>query len=187
MTEGSFFRIRLFVVIAVTIAIESLLTWNYTHGGIPRHHILADKDLPEISNAWGGLLLPLLAWFLTWRIQKRVFHPVESGTEVNVKPVLYSFAVSLLYATTMAVSFSFGYNEVINNMMLGIFVIALFFPVYRSECLLGFVLGMTVTLGAVLPTGVGTIICVITSVLYLGVRRGALYVVGRVRQKRVTG
>jgi hypothetical protein len=33
----------------------------------------------------------------------------------------------------------------------GLFVCALLLPVYRAEYLLGFVLGMTVTFGAVLP------------------------------------
>jgi hypothetical protein len=165
MTQASFFKIRVYMVVVVTIAIESLLTWNYLHDGIPRHHILADKDLPEISNAWGGVLLPLLAWFLTWRIQKR--------TEINIRPIAYAFVCSLLYGTAMVVSFSLGYPDVTGYMMMGIFVLALFFPVFRSEYLLGYVLGMTFTFGAVLPTGVGTILCGITAVLYLGVRRAA--------------
>lgn len=177
MTEASFFKIRLYFVAAVTIAIESLLTWNYFHGGIPRHHILANENLPEISNAWGGVLLPILAWFLTWRVQKRVFRKSGKDSEINIQPVVLAFVCSLLYATTMAVSYSFGFKEVISNMMLAIFAIALFFPVYRSEYLLGFVLGMTFTFGAVLPTAIGSILCLIAAVLYLGVRKGVLYLV----------
>jgi hypothetical protein len=41
---------------------------------------------------------------------------------------------------------------------MGILLIALFYPIYRAECLLGFVLGMTFTFGAVLPTGIGSIL-----------------------------
>ena len=187
MTRASFFRLRLLFTGVVTIAIESLLLWNYMHGGIPRHHILADKNLPEISNIWGGLLLPILTWFLTWRIQKRIFKKVNSGSEVNIRPVVTAFICALLYAIIMATSFSLGYREVISNMMLAIFAIGLFLPVYRSEYLLGLVLGMTFTFGAVLPTGVGTIVCGITAILYLVVRRVVMYLFVRKPADRPPG
>ena len=52
MSEAIFFRIRVYVTATAAIAIWSWLAWNHYHGGVPRHHILADKDLPEISNLW---------------------------------------------------------------------------------------------------------------------------------------
>ena len=55
-------------------------------------------------------------------------------------------------------------------MVNSIFIIALFFPIYRAECLLGFVMGMTFTFGAVLPTGIGSIFALIGAVLFLFVR-----------------
>jgi len=182
MTEKSFFKLRLYFVAAITIAIESLLTWNYLHGGIPSHHLLADENLPKVSNAWGGLLLPVLAWFLTWRIQKRIFRKMDKGSEVNLRPVIFAFAFSLMYAAIMAALFSFDHPDATGNMMFAIFAIALFVPVYKSEYLLGFVIGMTVTFGAVLPTLIGTILCMISAVLYLGARRGVLYLISKVRK-----
>ena len=37
----------------------------------------------------------------------------------------------------------------------GLLLLALFFPIYRSECFLGFVIGMSYTSGVILPTGFG--------------------------------
>jgi hypothetical protein len=47
------------------------LAWEYTHGGFQSHHILRRKDLPKLQNWWGGIMLPVLTWFLLNRIQKR--------------------------------------------------------------------------------------------------------------------
>ena len=68
---NSFFKIRLYITGFVTIAIWGLLAWEYTHGGFQSHHILRRKDLPELQNWWGGIMLPVLTWFLLNRIQKR--------------------------------------------------------------------------------------------------------------------
>jgi len=64
--------------------------------------------------------------------------------------------------------------------MYGLFILALFFPIYRAECFLGFVIGMTFTFGAVLPTGVGIIIALIGALLYLYVRTGIIFIVRKI-------
>ena len=81
MNEKSFFKTRLYSTVLVTVAIWALLAWDHFHGGVPSHHILAREDLPEISNWWGGVLLPLLTWFLLYRVEKRL---VRNGVE-NLK------------------------------------------------------------------------------------------------------
>jgi len=184
MNEVSFSKIRLYFTAIVSIAIWSLLTWNYFHGGIPRHHILADETLPEISNLWGALLLPVLTFFLLYRTQKRIFN-VHDGdvAKAAVRNSMLAFAISLAYGIVLSVFFSLGYSDMTGNMMLGIFALALFFPVYRAECLLGLVIGMTFTFGAVLPTGIGTILVCITAMLFLGVRPAVLYVASKLRGK----
>ncbi len=183
MSKSTFFKIRLYVTGTVAIAIWSLLTWNYFHGGVPGHHILADKDLPKISNLWGALLLPLLSWLLLYRVQKRIFPQGTDHAELAlIRHAIYAFTISLVIGSVSAGFFSYGYPDMTGNMMLGIFVLALFFPVYRAECLLGFVIGMTVTFGAVLPTGIGSILTLIAFVLFRGVRPAVLYVVSRLRR-----
>ncbi len=184
MSKATFSRIRLYATAAVAIIIGSLLTWNYYHGGIPSHHILADKDLPEISNLWGAVLLPLLTWFLTYRTQQRIFHQGDRHVEPSlINQAGYAFTLSLVYGIILSAFFTYGNSDMTGNMMLGIFGLALFFPVYRAECLLGLIMGMTFTFGTVLPTGIGSILTLIAFVLYRGVRPAVLYVVKRIRGK----
>ena len=91
MNEKMFYKTRLYVTAIVTIAIWTLLAWNYYHGGVPSHHILAKKDLPSISNWWGGLLLPLLTWWLLYRIQKRVVDNKNAYSDMQQPQVIYGF------------------------------------------------------------------------------------------------
>jgi len=172
-------RIRWYLTGIVTLLIGSLLSWNYFTGGIPSHHLLARSDMPEISNAWGILVLPLLTWLLVYRIQKRM---VKNDAEsIFTKGVLLGFAGALIFGILISTFFSLGVRDVPGYMMLGVFPLALFVPLYRAEYLLGFVLGMTFTFGSVLPTGIGTILICICAVLYLIVRRGFLFLFEKLR------
>lgn len=56
------------------------LGWEYTHGGVPAHHLLNNPELPAISNWWGLLVVPLLVWFLVGRIQRRAATLVQTGS-----------------------------------------------------------------------------------------------------------
>jgi hypothetical protein len=180
MTEKAFFKIRLYVTGIVTLAIWSLLLWNYFHGGIPKHHILADETLPEISNLWGGALLPLLTWFLMYRVQKRIFikaDDVEAAKSFAL--AVYGFVGALVFSSALSVCFTLGYSGIPGYMMLSLLGLAFFFPIYRSECLLGFVIGMTFTFGAVLPTGIGSILALVGAVFYLLVRPAIIFIASR--------
>jgi hypothetical protein len=55
-------------------------------------------------------------------------------------------------------------------MFLGVSVIALVLPIYRAENVLGFVLGMTFTFGAVLPTAVGSVVAMLSAASHRLVR-----------------
>lgn len=165
MNEKNFFKARIFVTAIVSVTIWSLLAWNYYHGGVPSHHILAREDMPSISNWWGGVLLPLLTWFLLYRIEKRIADGTSNLTPFP-KSVVYSFLVALVFGVLLCTFFTLRYSGIPGYMLQSVFVIALFFPIYRAECLLGFVIGMTFTFGAVLPTLVGSILAAICFVLY---------------------
>lgn len=181
MNEKMFFKTRLYFTGIVTIAICSLLAWNHYHGGVPSHHILAREDLPAISNWWGSLLLPLLTWFLLYRIQKRIIHNNDEKSQVSKFSInmFYGFAGALFFGILLSAFFTFGYSDIPGYMLKGLFLLALFFPIYRAECILGFVIGMTFTFGAVLPTGVGSILALIGVVLFLCVRPAILYATSR--------
>jgi uncharacterized protein YacL len=156
---------RLYVTAIVSVAIWSLLAWNYYHGGVPDHHILAREDMPSISNWWGGVLLPLLTWFLLYRIEKRM-KDGNSNSAQSPKSVVYTFVVALLFGVLLSTFFALRYSGIPGYMLQSVFVVALFFPIYRAECLLGFVIGMTFTFGAVLPTIVGCLLALIGFVLH---------------------
>lgn len=178
-----FLKTRLYFSAVVTLGILSLLLWNHFNGGVPSHHILAREDLPEISNWWGAVLLPLLTLLLTYRVEKRLTkqNKVQSPRTNLPKSVILGFFIALLFGITLSSFFSFGNTEIPGYMLMGALVTALFFPIYRAECLLGFVIGMTYTFGAVLPTGIGSILALIGAVIHLGVRPLILFVVSKAR------
>lgn len=176
MTKKEFFKTRMFFTGFATLAIAALLSWNYFNGGVPSHHVLADESLPLISNWWGGILIPTLTWFLTGRIQKRIFRSNNSASFQKLNQAFYGFAAALSFGIILAVFFSFGNTEVPGYMILGVLTLALFFPIYRAECLLGFVFGMTYTFGAVLPTGIGFILALIGAAIFLLVRTGIIFI-----------
>jgi hypothetical protein len=81
---------------------------------VPSHHILANKDLPTISNGWGALLLPLLTWFLLYRIQKRAFGNKNGYGQASkyLLSALYGLAGALLFGILLSTFFTFGYADV---------------------------------------------------------------------------
>ena len=180
MNEKMFFKIRLYFTFLITIAIWSLLAWYHYHGGVPSHHILAREDLPEISNWWGGLLLPLLTWFLLYRVQKRLDSQTNKNSEF-FKEVLFGFLAALLFGALLSIFFTLRYSEIPGYMLIGLLILAFFLPIYRAECLLGFVIGMTYTFGAILPTGIGSILALIGVVFYKYIRTAAIFVVSKLK------
>lgn len=183
MDKNQFLKFRLYATSAVTVAIWSLLIWEHFHGGVPSHHILADENLPKISNWWGALLIPALSWFLLYRTQKRLFNAeITINTSEEQKKALLGFLGALLIGFLVVVCFSLGYPSTIDKILLGILLMAFFMPVYRSECILGFVLGMTYTFGAVLPIAVACILAAIGFVIYRFIRKGILFLVSQLKK-----
>jgi prepilin signal peptidase PulO-like enzyme (type II secretory pathway) len=92
----------------------------------------------------GGILIPLLTWFLLYRIQKRI----RNNSTVSKFPVniLYAFIAALSFGLLLSVFFTLGYSEIPFYMIVSLLVLAIFLPIYKAECFLGFVLGMTFTL-----------------------------------------
>ncbi|MES2651843.1 MAG: hypothetical protein V4663_08885 [Bacteroidota bacterium] len=178
-----FLSYRLYFTGAITLTIWALLLWNHYHGGVPSHHLLHRKDLPEISDWWSGLLLPLLTLFLTYRIQKRLVRNNENKTGFLKFPknIFYRFLSTLLYGALISLLFYLGYSKITGYLFNGIILLALFFPIYRAECLLGFVLGLTFTFGAVISTTAGIIFVIIGLVLYLYVRRGVIFLFKKIK------
>lgn len=185
----SFFKTRIYLTFIVALFIWTLLLWDYTHNGVPSHHILANKDLPALSNWWGGLLLPLLTWFLLHRIQIRIDRETSdhSDVEKELKTAFYRFAASLLFGLLLSMFFTYGYPNICGYMILALFPIGLFFRIYRAEYLLGFVMGMSFTFGGVLPTAIGSILVLAGAILYVYFREGIVYVLLRFAPRTSSG
>lgn len=151
----------------VFLIVGSHLAWDYFHGGVPSHHILQREDLPSVSNWWGILLLPGLAAYTIWRVEKR------TSNTTSKKNALWGFLGALIFGAALSVFFVLETN-VPGYMMLTLLASSFFIPFYRIEYLMGFVLGMLITFGGVLSLGVGTILVIIGAFSYLIIRKGAL-------------
>lgn len=175
MNEKQIFRIRIGFTGMVSLAIWTLLAWNHFHGGVPSHHLFADKDMPEISNWWGGLLLPLLSWLLFYPIKKRL---IISGSK-SAAHILFGFLAALAFGVLLSVFFALGNTEIPGYMFISVLIGAFFFPVYRAECFLGFVMGMTFTFGTVIPILAGSVLGLAGVVFYRYFRPAIIWVVSR--------
>jgi hypothetical protein len=177
-------RTRTALTVAVTLAECAHLAWEHLHGGIVSHNILARADLPAISNAWGLLLLPMLAWWLGGLALKPAASAPPRRLVAGGIPadVLAGFIGGLVMGAALASSFAIGLETATSVLFFGLFAIALLLRVYRAECVLGFVLGMTFTFGAVLPTAIASIIAAISATVHLLVWRPLGRVLSRARQ-----
>jgi hypothetical protein len=141
--------------------------WDHFHGGVPSHHLLANKELPKISNWWGALSIPLISYLLLNSIKKRIRSADGQASIKLIKKETYSFFIAVLFAIVIAVSFTTGNTGISDLLFLGLPVIALFFPIYHPAYLLGFITGMMYTFGGVLPIVAAFIMSVICYLIYI--------------------
>jgi len=158
-------RMRAYFTVLVMLAELAHLAWEHLNGGIRSHHLLNRADLPAISNAWGALLLPALTWFLVARIQKRIaLHPGRQGTTSGLPlGIIASFFAALFFGFGLSAAFTFDYSAISSNMFMAALVLATILPLYRAECVLGFILGLTFTFGGVLPIIIASVIATISA------------------------
>ncbi|WP_419570427.1 hypothetical protein [Rheinheimera sp.] len=125
----------------LTLAMGLLpLGWQWLHGGIEAHHLLADPNLPTVSNAWGALIFPVLGLLASRRL-----------TVINLFSFWRNFALAGFYAAAVAGSFLAGAEQITQPLFIAVFVMALVLPLHRAEIVLGYVLVMSLAFGAVLP------------------------------------
>lgn len=151
--------------------------------------------MPAISNWWGLVTIPLLAYLTFLLIRRRYTRgglegfegkglgslgaPKEqSGIRMD-KAVLFGFLGGLVYGALLASFWAFGLEDFMPPMLLLPLALAFFLPTYRAECLLGFVLAMAWTFGGVLPLAIGIILIVGAWIIYEGIRVGLLKLMGR--------
>ena len=156
--------LRLGFTVLVALAEAAHLLWEQLHGGIVSHHLLNDPTLPALWNGWGIVVLPVLAWVASSRAFDR------TGTAWRLhRPFARRLLSALLAGLALSIAFEFGRENIAGMVLIGLLLSALAVRVYRVEYLLGFVLGMAVTFGALLPTLIGGCIALLSAVVWLGV------------------
>ncbi|MBC3540319.1 hypothetical protein ACFSC6_02825 [Rufibacter sediminis] len=156
----------------ITLFVFSFLLWDHVHGGVPSHHILNQKELPAISNWWNVLFLPILSWMLLGRIEKRLAKQAQSSRTPKNQPssIVVLFTTGLSFAILISLSFVNDYKPVLDNVMYALLGVSLIIPIFYAEFILGFVLGMTFTFGAILPTVFILVLASLGFIIYRFVR-----------------
>lgn len=138
---------------ALALLAEALhLGWEALHGGIVSHHLMQSADMPGMSNAWGLLILPALAAWAAGRL------PRPGAAPRDWLPVAFGFALPLLLGAALSQAFQMKLQALTEALFFGLLLLALLLPAHRPQSLLGFVLGMSWTFGAVIPTLIGGVI-----------------------------
>ncbi|WP_119717972.1 hypothetical protein [Cognatilysobacter tabacisoli] len=158
-------RLRWMGTAAVAAFVWALLAWEYTHGGVVTHRIMARDDLPGLSNAWGGVLLPALAWFLLGRMQRRL-GAGRDARHRSGRAMLAAFIGAAAYGAAIAYTFTRGPAEAPGVLAQALPVIALLLPIYRAEYVLGFVLAMAYTFGGILPVAFACVVALLAFVIH---------------------
>ena len=151
------------------------ILWDYFHGGVPTHYLLADENMPGFSNWWGLLTIPCLTWIVITLVQKRA----ESA-----KPSVWAnFLGALVFGIIIAMLWEFRLEHILQYLILLPVAISFFKAVHFPESLLGFVLGMLYTFGGVLPILIGTVLLLLSLFATKVIREGILLLVAKISGK----
>lgn len=159
------FKNRLLFTAIVSILMWAFLAWEYFNGGVTTHHLLQSDDFPGFSNWWGAITTPLVTWGLLYLIHLRT---LKAAPKNESSSIIYGFVGFLLYAILVSYLFSTvaGSENILFYMALGLIALSFFVPIYKPECLLGYLLGMTFTFGSILSLLFGIIFWTVYFIAY---------------------
>lgn len=152
-------RLRATIILLVAVLALLHLGWQWTHGGIVSHHLLANPALPAVSNGWGIIALPALAWVLSGSFLRR------ATSRPAARAILIAAFAGAAAGTALSLAFSLGSTDHATLVLLAILLAGLAWPVYRAEYLLGFVLAMSWVFGPILPILVGAVVALASFVV----------------------
>jgi hypothetical protein len=148
-------RFAVLVPVAMFAFAALHLAFEHFTGGVQSHHLLARADLPSVSNWFGLLVLPALGGLVALRARAHASSARWAGVPRSMWAALVGAAI---YGAVLAISFELGAGTVTNAVFFALFGLALLLPVYRVEYLAGFVLGMMITFGPVLPVLIASVV-----------------------------
>lgn len=156
------------LIVAVTLAYAILhLAYEHITVGVQSHHLLNNPEFPAISNWLGLVTLPFVGFLLAVRVRTILRAPASHRVPMQL---WLGLAGSFFYGAALATAFALDASSVTATLFLGMFLLAAVFPVYRAEFALGFVAGMAITFGAVLPTLVAAVFAALSFAFRLVVR-----------------
>ena len=94
--------------------------------------------------------------------------PLEESSPVfwNLE-VLTGAVGGLVFGALLSTAFVLRQEDLAFYVLLSIVLLAVLLPIYRAECVLGFVLAMTFVFGALLPTIIASILAAVSALLHL--------------------
>jgi hypothetical protein len=168
--------IPLHIPLAALMFAVAHIGFEYFNGGVKTHHFLAKADMPGFTNWFGLAVLPLLGYVLAIYARR-----AQGSQPSGVLPPKLALAVvgSLAYGALLSASFHFGAEQVSVVLFAGLLLCAIALPVYRIECIFGFVVGMTITFGSVIPL----VIALTFATISFTVRKVAMFVWSSLRER----
>ncbi|MFK7952499.1 MAG: hypothetical protein AB8B73_06605 [Ekhidna sp.] len=139
---------RIIVTVLFTVYTLLLILWDYSHGGVPIHYLFESDDLPGISNWWGVLIVPVFSWIILKRISNRDDHIDYSGA----KYILLRFLLAAVFGIIVSMFFFSEVDVMVSYLMVALLAISFFFPLYKGEFLLGYVMSTLFAFGTFIPT-----------------------------------
>lgn len=160
---------RILLCLLSTIYIFVYLIFEHFTTGVQGHYPFHDDSLPFISNWWGIIVVPLVTFCLTTLLTKHY-------GELYPRQVWIHLAGGGLYAAINAVLFFSGNVELLSALVLpSVVILALFFPIYRPDYVLGYYIVSTVGFGSVIPLIGSVVFAVIGFIIYKFIRPAPVY------------
>lgn len=131
-----------YCLIALSVLfIAAQLGWQWLQGGINAHHLLANPNLPAVSDAWGLLIIAGLSWLAAKRLSQAQ----------SPAAFWYGLVLALAYGMLLAMLYLNGISRPVGLLFFGTYLLALVVPLHRPEIILGYVAALSLAFGAVLP------------------------------------
>ncbi|MEJ8756543.1 hypothetical protein WG947_06030 [Pontibacter sp. H259] len=184
MQKWTTLKVLLTAIVAVLML--CFLSWEHFNGGVTSHHLLQQKSLPAISNWWSGIFLPALTWLLLSRTQKRLNRQASQGQPILKlqRQVILLWFLGMVLGALIATTFENGFSPFLDNVPYIILVLSLLIPIYYAEFMLGFILAMTYTFGAILPTAFILVLAAIGFLSYRFIRTGIILLTTKLVKSR---
>jgi hypothetical protein len=137
--------------------------WQMTHGGVETHHLLAQRNMPGFSNWWGLAIVPLIAALPTWS---------PKAVMASAGAFLAGVAMSIAFIVDRSGNAAF-------YVMLGVLACGFIFRTYRPEYYFGYIVGLSVAFGLVIPALISPMFMAISAAFHLLVRPGFIWTLRR--------